>query len=232
MINDVDSFLNPYGQGGDKMQPWKVGILLFDEVEVLDFAGPYEVFAVTALNRGQADEYKPFDVTMISETGQLVTARNGLMVIPDYSLNTAPSYDLLVIPGGIGTRREVDNAALLTWIRNRYEEVQWMTSVCTGAFLLAKAGLLDGKRATTHWASHERLRNEYPEVTVVEGVKFVGEGRIVTSAGISAGIHMAFHMVKRLLGTMVAEETARFMEYDICFDEHEHIETTGKPSIH
>ncbi|GAA3400682.1 DJ-1/PfpI family protein [Paenibacillus hodogayensis] len=201
------------------MQSWKVGILLFDDVEVLDFAGPFEVFAVTALNRGQADEWKPFEVTTISESGHLVTARNGLKVTPDYNFHTAPSYDLLVIPGGMGTRREIDNAVLLDWIRKRFEEVQWMTSVCTGALLLAKAGLLDGKHATTHWASLERMRTEYPEVTVVDGVKFVDEDRIVTSAGISAGIHMAFHMVNRLLGTTAAEETARMMEFDICLDE-------------
>ncbi|WP_341279724.1 DJ-1/PfpI family protein [Paenibacillus sp. FSL H8-0537] len=200
------------------MQTWKVGILLFEDVEVLDFAGPFEVFAVTALNRGQADEYKPFEVTTISESGHFITARNGLKVIPDYSLNNAPAYDLLVIPGGIGTRREIHNTILLDWIRKRYEEVQWMTSVCTGAFLLAKAGVLDDKSATTHWASLERLRNDYPKVTVVEGVKFVDEDRIVTSAGISAGIDMAFHMINRLLGTTVAERTARIMQYDIYFD--------------
>ncbi|KMZ40834.1 MULTISPECIES: DJ-1/PfpI family protein [Bacillales] len=202
------------------MQPWKIGILLFDDVEVLDFAGPFEVFSVTALNRGQADECKPFQVTTISESGHFITARNGLKVIPAYSIHTAPAYDLLVIPVGAGTRREIHNPVLLDWIRKHSEEVQWMTSVCTGALLLAEAGLLDGKRATTHWASLDSMRSEYPKVTVVEGVKFVDEDRIVTSGGISAGIHMAFHMVSRLLGTKVAAETAKFMEYDIRFDEH------------
>ncbi|MBB6674011.1 DJ-1/PfpI family protein [Cohnella nanjingensis] len=201
------------------MQTWKVGILLFDDVEVLDFAGPFEVFAVTTINRGQADAYQPFEVSTISETGKLITATNGLKVTPDYSLVTAPYFDLLVIPGGMGTRREIDNQVLLDWINKRHGEVKWMTSVCTGSFLLAKNGLLNNKRATTHWASIERMRNDFPKINVVEGMKFVDEDRIVTSAGISAGIHMAFHMIRRLLGTRVAEETARFMEYDIRFDE-------------
>ncbi|MEK8131611.1 DJ-1/PfpI family protein [Paenibacillus filicis] len=201
------------------MQIWKVGILLFDGVEVLDFAGPFEVFAVTTINRGKAEAYKPFEVSTISETGKLITATNGLKITPDYSLDNAPYFDLLVVPGGMGTRREINNPILLDWISKRNQEVKWMTSVCTGAFLLAKNGLLNDKRATTHWASIERLRNEYPSITVVEHVKFMDEGRIVTSAGISAGIHMAFHMVRRLLGTKAAEETARFMEFDIDFQE-------------
>ncbi|WP_199618199.1 DJ-1/PfpI family protein [Paenibacillus alkalitolerans] len=200
------------------MQRWRVGILLFDDVEVLDFAGPFEVFAVTALNRGQADERKPFEVTTFSETGNPVTARNGLKVTPDYSLETAPLYDLLVIPGGLGIRRELENAELLDWILKSRDDVQWITSVCTGALLLAKAGLLDGKKATTHHASIEWMRTNFPEISVVEGVKFVDEERLITSGGISAGIHMAFHMVRRLLGTKVAEDTARFMEFDISFD--------------
>ncbi|WP_036696874.1 DJ-1/PfpI family protein [Paenibacillus taiwanensis] len=197
------------------MQTWKVGILLFDEVEVLDFAGPFEVFAVTAFNRMQPDHHEPFQVTTISQTGQLITARNGLKVTPDYSLDTAPQYDLLVIPGGKGVRQELHNPILIEWIRNQYESVQWMTSVCTGALLLAKAGLLNGLQATTHWGSIEWLRTDYPEVHVVENVKYVDEDRIVTSAGISAGIHMALHMVSRLLGREVARDTARQMEYDI-----------------
>lgn len=201
------------------MQTWKVGILLFDDVEVLEFAGPFEVFAVTAINRGKENAYNPFEVSTVSETGNLITATNGLKVIPDYSLDTAPYFDLLVIPGGMGTRREIDNQVLLDWINKRNQEVKWMTSVCTGAFMLAKNGLLNGKRATTHWAGIETMRNDYPEVTVVENMKFVDEGEIVTSAGISAGIHMAFHIVRRLLGTETAEETARYMEFDIVFNE-------------
>ncbi|AZS13766.1 DJ-1/PfpI family protein [Paenibacillus lutimineralis] len=197
------------------MKRWKVGILLFDDVEVLDFAGPFEVFAVTTAKQDDGELYSPFEVTTISEDGQMITARNGLKVQPDYSFGTAPAYDLLVIPGGMGTRGLVHNKVVVAWIAERFAEVQWMTSVCTGAFLLAEADLLEGKRATTHWASIERMRDTYPTVIVEEDVKFVDEDRIVTSAGISAGINMAFHMVSRLLGKEVAMETARTMEYDI-----------------
>ncbi|MFD0589713.1 DJ-1/PfpI family protein [Paenibacillus sp. GCM10027627] len=200
------------------MQAWTVGILLFDGVEVLDFAGPFEVFAVTAKSRGQADVFKPFVVSTIATSGKVVTANNGLKVVADYNLTDAPWFDLLVVPGGQGTRREINNAEVLGWIQRQHEAGQWTTSVCTGALLLAKCGLLDGKRATTHWASIEKMRQDFPGVTVLENTKFVDEGPIVTSAGISAGIHMAFHMVRRLLGTETAKDTARFMEYDIQFE--------------
>ncbi|GAA0409981.1 DJ-1/PfpI family protein [Paenibacillus motobuensis] len=201
------------------MKRWKVGILLFDDVEVLDFAGPFEVFAVTTAKQDDGELYSPFEVTTISEDGEMITARNGLQVQPDYNFGSAPAYDLLVIPGGMGTRGLVHNKVVVAWIAERFAEVQWMTSVCTGAFLLAEAGLLKGKRATTHWASIQRMRDTYPAVIVEEDVKFVDEDRIVTSAGISAGINMAFHMVNRLLGKEVAKETARRMEYDIDLDE-------------
>ncbi|HEY4390144.1 MAG TPA: DJ-1/PfpI family protein [Paenibacillus sp.] len=200
------------------MKRWKVGILLFDDVEVLDFAGPFEVFAVTTAKQADEELYSPFEVTTITEDGQMITARNGLKVQPDYSFESAPAYDLLVIPGGMGTRELVNNRVVIDWIATCFGEVQWITSVCTGAFLLAEAGLLKGKRATTHWASIQRMRDTYPTVIVEKDVKFVDEDRIVTSAGISAGINMAFHMVNRLLGKGVAKETARTMEYDIELD--------------
>ncbi|MFC3750044.1 DJ-1/PfpI family protein [Paenibacillus sp. GCM10012306] len=194
-----------------------VGIFLFDDVEVLDFAGPFEVFAVTVTQRFTPEAFAPFSVTTVSEQGGMITARNGLKVTTDYSFSSAPAYDILVIPGGIGTRKEVDNRNVISWIKEKFPEVELMTSVCTGAFLLAEAGILDGKSATTHWASIERMRETYPAVRVEENTKFVDAGRIVTSAGISAGIHMAFHVVQRLLDTAVAQDTAKHMEYDIHF---------------
>ncbi|WP_248924107.1 DJ-1/PfpI family protein [Paenibacillus hamazuiensis] len=199
------------------MHQRKVGIFLFDDVEVLDFAGPFEVFAVTVLHRGKPEQFQPFKVTTFSESGQVITARNGLKVIPDYSLENAPDYDILVIPGGQGTRRELHNDKVISWIRGRMEQVELMTSVCTGAFLLAKAGLLDGKQATTHWASIPWMRENFQAVTMLDNVKYVDQGNIISSAGISAGIHMAFHVVRRLLGTEVAQATAKHMEYDIEF---------------
>ncbi|PGY01374.1 DJ-1/PfpI family protein [Bacillus thuringiensis] len=193
------------------MNKWSVGIFLFNEVEVLGFAGPFEVFSVTEVN-----EEKPFTVYTVSENGEMITARNGLKVQPDYSIENLSPVDILIIPGGLGAREyEIKNEIVIKWIRQQMKEVKLMTSVCTGALLLAKAGLLEGLKATTHWASIEKFKNEFQNVEVIENVKFVDEGHIITSAGISAGINMAFHIVKNLLGMHVAEDTAKRMEYDI-----------------
>lgn len=190
---------------------WSVGIFLFNGVEVLDFAGPFEVFSVT-----EADKEKPFTVYTVSQNGEMITARNGLKVQPDYSIEDLPPVDILIIPGGKGVREnEVKNETIINWVRQQMKEVKLMTSVCTGALLLAKAGLLEGLQATTHWASIQTFKKDFPRVEVMENVKFVDEGHIITSAGISAGINMSFHIVKNLLGVEVAEETAKSMEYDI-----------------
>ncbi|GAB6460545.1 DJ-1/PfpI family protein [Bacillus cereus] len=193
------------------MNKWSIGIFLFDDVEVLDFAGPFEVFSVT-----EVDEEKPFTVYTVSQNGEMITARNGLKVQPDYSIEDLPPVDILIIPGGKGAREnEVKNDIIINWVRQQMKEVKLMTSVCTGALLLAKAGLLDGLKATTHWASIQTFKKDFPNVEVMENVKFVDEGHIITSAGISAGINMSFHIVKNLLGVEVAEDTAKSMEYDI-----------------
>ncbi|WP_456279244.1 DJ-1/PfpI family protein [Bacillus sp. AK128] len=195
-----------------KNKQWKVGIFLFDEIEVLDFAGPFEVFSVTSYE----NDDKPFIVKTISEKGELIHVRNGLKVQPDYGFHHMPQFDIVIIPGGLGVReREIYNDRVITWISAEMEKVQLMTSVCTGALLLAKTGILNGKKATTHWASLERFKNEFPKVDVQEGVKFVDEGNVITSAGISAGINMSFHIVKRLVGAEIAMSAAKRMEYDI-----------------
>ncbi|ONG98427.1 DJ-1/PfpI family protein [Bacillus cereus] len=193
------------------MNKWSVGIFLFNDVEVLDFAGPFEVFSITKVH-----EEKPFTVYTVSQHGEMITARNGLKVKPDYSIKDLPPVDILIIPGGKGAREnEVKNDIIINWVRQQMKEVKLMTSVCTGALLLAKAGLLEGLKATTHWASIQTFKKDFPNVEVMENVKFVDEGHIITSAGISAGINMSFHIVKNLLGVEVAEDTAKSMEYDI-----------------
>ena len=190
-----------------------IGILLFDDVEVLDFCGPFEVFSVAAgLGAGSGGE-SPFTVFTLGERAGLVRAAGGLKVQPDYSINDHPPIDLLLVPGGWGTRREVDNPRLIDWIRAQDAQTTLTTSVCTGAFLLGRAGLLEGHRVTTHWGSIERLRRAFPGVTVLDNVRFVDDGKIVTSAGISAGIDMALHLVARLQGEGLANQTARQMEY-------------------
>lgn len=187
----------------------QVAILIFDDVEVLDFCGPFEVFSVT----GQQQPAKPFHVCTVAEQLQTVTARNGLKVVPDFSVADAPAADLLIVPGGQGTRREMHNDALLTWIADRAAAAELVLSVCTGALLLAKANLLDGLRATTHHGAIELLRTTAPRTNVESRERVVDNGRVITSAGIAAGIDMSLYVVARLLGQAEAEATARYMEY-------------------
>ncbi len=195
--------------------PMNVGILIFDDVEVLDFCGPFEVFSVTRREgvASQDEANKPFAVFTIAQTGNIVKARGGLLVQPHFIIENHPPIDLLVVPGGWGTRREVDNPVITDWLSTVTKETQLNTSVCTGAFLLAKIGLLDDKAATTHWASLDRLQQTFPRVEVIRNTRWVDQGNIVTSAGISAGIDMSLHLVEKLLGRSVAEQTAKQMEY-------------------
>lgn len=197
-------------------KPYKLGILLFNEVEVLDFAGPFEVFSITARPEGGA----AFSVTTIGQTTDLITARNGLKVKPDYDFTDAPQYDILIVPGGYGAEEvELHNISVLNWVREQAKGADLVASVCTGAFILAEAGMLEGKRATTHWMDVDRLEREYPTIRVVRNVKYVDEGSIMSSCGISGGINLAFHIVEKLLGTETARETAHRMEYDIVIGE-------------
>lgn len=192
-------------------EPLNVGILIFDEVEVLDFCGPFEVFSVTRLL--DASDHKPFAVFTIAQQSRTVKAVGGLRVEPHFTIENHPPIDVLVVPGGMGTRREVDNPVLIEWIRKVTTETQLNTSVCTGSFILGQAGLLEGHRATTHWLSLDRMQQTFSSVTVVRETRWVDEGNLITSAGISAGIDMSLHVVEKLLGREVAKNTARQMEY-------------------
>lgn len=195
-----------------------VGILIFDDVEVLDFCGPFEVFAMarTLSEAAEAAEERAplFHPLTIAERPEIVRCRGGLLVQPHHTIYDHPPLDILVVPGGQGTRRERTNRTLLDWIAAQDRQTALTTSVCTGAFLLAANGLLDGLRATTHWASIGWLRDHHPAIDVRDDLRVVDEGRVVTSAGVSAGIDMALHLVGRLHGPSVAAETARRMEYD------------------
>lgn len=190
-----------------------VGILVFEDVEVLDFCGPFEALSVATALGETDDAAQLFDVSIIAQTAEVVSCRNGLRVVPDYTIETHPPLDIVVIPGGRGTRRERKNPVILDWVARQATTAQLTTSVCTGAFLLAAVGLLEGKSATTHWGSIDWLRDNHPNVTVRDDVRWVDEGAIVTSAGVSAGIDMAIHLIDRLHGRAVAEQTARHMEY-------------------
>lgn len=192
----------------------RVGILIFDDVEVLDFCGPFEVFSVARPVGEHGDEDRLFEAVTIAEEDRIVNCRGGLMMKPHFTTDDHPPLDILVVPGGQGTRRERLNDGLLDWIAAQHSQTEVTASVCTGAFLLAQRGFLDGKRATTHWNSVEWMQDQYPEVRMLSDTRVVDEGRIITSAGISAGIDMSLQLVGRLHGEEVAAWTARRMEYE------------------
>ncbi len=196
------------------MERTRVGILVFPQVEVLDFCGPFEVLSAVRLDESRRREQpSPFDVFLVAERTEPVTANGGLRVLPDYALANCPPLDILVVPGGWGVRQEIYNTALLAWIAERGRQVETLASVCTGSMLLGHAGLLDGKHATTHWSSLNWMRESFPGVTVEDQLRFVEDGHVITSAGISAGIDMALRLVARYLGKDIARATARHMEY-------------------
>lgn len=187
----------------------RVAILIFDDVEVLDFCGPFEVFGVT----GRDENPQPFSVFTVAEGARPIAARNGLNVHPRYTFDDAPPADVLVVPGGRGTRREMHNARLVAWVKSQAAAAEIVLSVCTGALILGQAGLLDGLSAATHHGAIELLRQTAPRCSVQPERRFVDNGRIITSAGISAGIDAALHVTGKLLGVATAEATAAYMEY-------------------
>ncbi len=184
-------------------------IFVFDHVEVLDFTGPFEVFAVA----DELAEKTFFRVFTVAETPGTIRTNHGLKVVPEHTFESAPAPDILVIPGGFGTRALLNKPSVLEWIRLRAKHAEIVASVCTGSLLLAKAGLLEGQSATTHFQSHSLLCELAPTALVHEDKRFFDNGHIATSAGISAGIDLSLHLVARLHGAVMAEKTARYMEY-------------------
>jgi transcriptional regulator GlxA family with amidase domain len=187
-----------------------VAILIFDDVEVLDFCGPFEVFGVA----GEIGPDHPFNVYTIAEKRDPIRARNGLSVNPNYTITNCPDPDIILVPGGRGTRTQIYNTTLLEWLQQQYERIELLTSVCTGALVLARTGLLDGLSATTHYQSVEELRKLAPNTTIQPQERYVDNGKIILSAGISAGIDMSLYTVSRLCGPELADKTARHMQYD------------------
>ena len=189
--------------------PRQVSLLVFDDAEVLDVAGPYEVFSIAGRRHG----LDPFRVVMVAEASGPVTLRNGFRVLPHFVLADAPPAEILIIPGGMGTRREIHNQAMVDWVGRAARDAELVLSVCTGALLLGRAGLLDGLEATTHHGAIDLLREVAPLAIIRERERFLDNGRIVVAAGVSAGIDMSLHVVERLLGPELAEEAAAYMEY-------------------
>ena len=192
-----------------------VGIFLFDQVEALDFAGPYEVFTTASrvFKRLHPEAAEPFRVITIAESSAPVQARAGMRVLPDFDLRSHPQIDLLIIPGGV-VNQELEKQAVIAWIAAQSLGADITASVCTGAFLLAQAGLLGNGPVTTHWEDIDDLRAMFPALDVRENQRWVDQGSIVTSAGISAGIDMSLHLVERIVDRQLALRTARQMEFD------------------
>ncbi|MDB5932589.1 MAG: ThiJ/PfpI [Polaromonas sp.] len=193
---------------------FQVAILVFDAVEALDFAGPYEVFTTASRVHGRSHpgEAALFEVRCVARTLAPVQARAGLRVLPDSSFADSPPCNLLVVPGGV-VDAAMDCPQTLNWIARTAARAQITASVCTGAFLLAASGVLTTETATTHWEDIADLRSRFPALAVQEGPRWIDAGRLVTSAGISAGIDMCLHLVARLAGPALAARTARQMDY-------------------
>lgn len=187
-----------------------IGILLFDGVEELDAVGPWEVLSFWT-RRSPEDGYQ---VVTLSQTGGPVSCAKGLSVEPQHSYADVPDLDVLVYPGGRGTRPHLEDPAQLEWVRTQRQHVPLMTSVCTGSLVYAAAGLLHGRPATTHWAALDLLAGLDPTVELRPDDRFVDDGDVITAAGVSAGIDMALHLVARLAGTERAREVRRGIQYD------------------
>jgi transcriptional regulator GlxA family with amidase domain len=196
----------------------KIAIVLFDEVEVLDFAGPFEVFSVT----GRRKIGDPYDVFTVAEK-ETISARNQLVIKPTYTFSDTPTPNIILIPGGggyypdgqpFGSRREMDNPVMIKWVQKQAQQAELTLSVCTGALILAKAGLLENLKATTHFMAIDSLKQIAPNTRVSADKRYVDNGKIILSAGVSAGIDMAFYVVSKLQGPEVAREAAEYMQYD------------------
>jgi len=192
----------------------KIGILIFDDVEELDFVGPWEVFTMGNEMAKRAGKPVPHDVFLVAEKDSPVRCAKGMRVLPDITTGKCAALDVLLVPGGQGTRREVDNAALLGWIANVAKDAQWVTSVCTGAMLLTAAGPAKGKRVTTHWGFIDTLRSRNEAAEVLSHYRYVRDGNVVTAAGVSAGIDMALWLTGEWHGPDFARAVQRGMEYD------------------
>jgi len=194
------------------IKPISVGIFIFNDVDVLDFTGPFEVFFITRKQEGGEKQYL-YSVCLIGLTDGTITTRGGMEVRPHFSINSHPQLDRLIIPGGYGTRQLMHDESLINWLGSFNPRSTRLASVCTGSLLLASAGHLDGKSATTHWTVLDMMEETFPKVKVDRNRHVIIDEEVFTSAGISAGIDLALQMVRLDFGDLQANWTARHMEY-------------------
>lgn len=188
----------------------RIGVSLFDSAEELDWAGPWEVLAAWSKQHPDDD----VEVFTVAQHDGVVTCAKGLKVVPDHTWDSAPPIDVLVYPGGRGTRRQIGDEVITGWLRKTAADARLMTSVCTGSLVYADAGLLNGRPATTHWGSLDRLGELGDRVEVRPDDRFVDDGDVITAAGVSAGIDMALHLIARLVSVERAREVRRYIQYD------------------
>lgn len=188
----------------------RIAVFVFPGAEELDFVGPWEVLTMW----GKSFPDDDVEVFMLGQTAETVTCAKGMKVVPDHTWDTAPDFDVLVYPGGEGNIPQVQDEAILSWVRKSAERGALMTSVCTGALVYAAAGLLDGKPATTHWSSLQFLTGLGKDIEVREKDRFVDNGSVITASGVSAGIDMALHLVARLASVETAKTVRHYIQYD------------------
>ncbi|MCP5369064.1 MAG: DJ-1/PfpI family protein [Hyphomicrobiales bacterium] len=196
------------------MKKHTIGLFLFNHAEELDFVGPFEVFTMVNEVARHRKEDEPNQVVLISETGADIRGAKGMRVGVHCAMADAPPLDVFCIPGGDGTRALIRNRAVLDWVAAATRPCTWITSVCTGSFVLAAAGPAKGRRVTTHWATVEELRALDLGCTVTPGERYVQDGNLVTAAGVSAGIDMALWLTGQMYGEATARHTQKAMEYD------------------
>lgn len=192
----------------------QVGILIFDDVEELDFVGPWEVFQMANEVARLTGKFEPLDNRLISRDGADITAVKQMRVGAHASMKAVDALDVLLVPGGSGTRTVIKDAEMMDWVSRLAPECEWVTSVCTGAFVLAKAGLLDGRRAATHWANFDEFEKLGLKGTLVPNVRYVRDRNVVTAAGVSAGIDMALWLVGQWVSPQFSRDVAKAMQYD------------------
>ncbi len=205
------------------MKNRKVGILLFDYVDILDFTGPAEVLSLTANNKVEQTltlykknllPTRPFQVFTLTESGKEIKTHSGIKVKPDYSIDKSPELDILIIPGGPlrAVQSIAKNPKIIDWIV-KHKDIEYLCSVCTGAYILGGTGLLDEKKATTHHLALKKLQEKYPKIRVISDSKFVHDGNLLTSGGVSSGINMAIYLVKQIMGEKTAGRIAKTIEF-------------------
>ena len=210
-------------EGGIKMRKRKVGILIYDYVDILDFSGPAEVLSLTSNSKAEQAltlynkdllPTRPFEVFLITENGEQVKTHSGVRVVPDYTINNHPDLDILIIPGGPlrAVQSIMKNKNIQDWII-KHKNIEYICSVCTGAIILGETGLLNGKRGTTHHLALKILQENYPDIQVISEDKVIQDSNIITSGGVSSGINMALYLVGKTIGESAAERTATTIEF-------------------